>query len=49
MALYDEEVECWLSNHSPFFVLAWSVMIFFVALVMIPVEVFYWIRGLLWK
>jgi len=44
VALYDEEVKCWLTNHSLFFILAWSVMIFVIALAMIPVEVYYWIR-----
>ncbi len=42
--LYDEEVEFWLVNHSPFFILIWSVMVFFVALAMIPIEIYYWAR-----
>ena len=38
--LYDEEVECWLANHSPFFILIWSMMIFFVALGMLFGDLF---------
>jgi len=45
MAKYDREVQIWLTEHSPFFVFAWSLMVMFISIAMMPVEIYLWIRG----
>ena len=44
--LYDEEVECWLVNHSFVFTFFWGMKIMVCSFIFIPLEVYLYAKKL---
>ena len=48
MGLYDEEVDCWIANHSALYLFIFGLVVMVGAFVLMPIELWYWLKSRLW-